>query len=58
MAADYRRMYLRLVKDVNWAIEALERGDEAKGIRFVLITACQEAEEIYMDTDDTEDIEE
>lgn len=58
MAADYRRMYLRLVKDVNWAIEALERGENPKGIRLLLITACQEAEEIYIETDDTEDPEE
>jgi hypothetical protein len=50
MSADYRQMYLRVVKAVNWAIEALERGDDPRGIRFVLITACREAEEIFIDT--------
>ncbi|MDE6935337.1 MAG: hypothetical protein K2P26_06985 [Oscillospiraceae bacterium] len=54
MSADYRQMYLRVVKAVNWAIEALERGEETKGIRFVLITACREAEEIFIDTDGAE----
>ena len=54
MSADYRQMYLRVVKAVNWAIEALERGEEPKGICFVLITACQGAEEIFIDTDGAE----
>lgn len=54
MSADYRQMYLRVVKAVNWAIEALVRGDDPRGIRFVLITACREAEEIFIDTDGAE----
>ena len=43
-----------LAMEEDQALKALERGEEPKGICFVLITACQEAEEIFIDTDGAE----
>lgn len=57
MAADYKSMYMKLVHSVNDAITALDHGGAAHAdlagriLRKGLLTA----EEIYIQTDDTEE---
>ncbi len=52
MPADYKRMYTCLASALDKAVTALEAGDPAQAHRL-LQAALLEAEDIYIDTDDT-----
>ena len=49
----YKTLYLRLFNRVTDALERLERGDE-EGAKALLVSAQQEAEAIYMETETEE----
>ena len=57
MATDYKRMYTCLAAAVDRALTELEEHREADRIHTGLQKALYEAEEIYLNTDGTEEAE-
>ena len=57
MSADYKRMYFRMFHAVEEALNQLEYEGDPKRVYSLLLTAMEEAEEIYMETGDEEDEE-
>lgn len=58
MSADYKRMYLCLAAAADAAITAIDEGKTYSAIRLPLFSAIQEAENIYMETDDIAEADE
>ena len=56
MTADYKSMYLRLANAANDAIDAIDESDPRRAQRL-LKEALLAAEEIYVQTDDTQETE-
>ena len=55
MPADFKKMYLQMAGKVDDALAMLDKGADPRDIRLLLQNAMDEAEEIYIQTDDTEE---